>query len=169
MPSIWNSVNILSKTTYFTILADLSRNNESGPNMLADPALLAHLSSNLTTINATTQGRFRVWLPADLEERSFDITQAEHWNLGFAPAVFITTYICQKPRWKSFGALFVGVLVADLVFLQAIWFVFRLVVDTFWVGKRPELNKCEGCVISARELSTLQVSEEEDLEPLVPR
>lgn len=169
MPSIWNSVNILSKTTYFAMLADLGRNNNSGPNMLADPALLAHLSSDLTTVNTTTQ-HFRVWLPADLEEQSFDIAQAGQWDLGVSPAVFITTYICQKPRLKSFGTLFFGILIADLVFLQAIWFVFRLVVDTFWVEKRPELNECEGCVSGGGELSTLHVNEEEgDLEPLVPR
>ncbi|CZR66441.1 uncharacterized protein PAC_16342 [Phialocephala subalpina] len=165
MPSIWNSINVLGKATYFSVLADLGRNNDSGPNMLADPILLANLSQNLTVVNQTTTTQFRQWLPAGpagLEEGSFD--PSTKWSLGVSPAVLTTNYICQVPKLKTGGTLFVSVLVADLVLLQTLWMIFKFIVDTFWIGKRLGLKSCEGCASSARELDSLN----ED-EPLVPR
>lgn len=143
MPNIWPPINVLSKAVYFSVLADLGR---SGLNMLSDPILLANLTGNLTAVNQTTTRRFREWLDDSLEQSSFDpATMAKDWNLGISPAVLSTTYICQVPKIKNGGALFVSVLVADLVLLQGIWMVFRLVVDTFWVKTRVGLRSCEGC------------------------
>lgn len=143
MPNIWPSMNVLGKAVYFSVLADLGR---SGVNILSDPILLANLTSNLTTVNQTLGHRFRQWIDDGLEQVSFDpASMAQDWDLGVNPAVLTTTYICQVPRIKNGGALFVSVLVADLVLLQGIWMVFRLVVDNFWVKKQVRLRSCEGC------------------------
>jgi hypothetical protein len=117
MPNIWTSVNILGKATYFSVLADLGRSNSSGPNMLADPNLLANLSQNATQVNQRLTSRFR-WGLGDVTQTSFDPSQAAGANLGVSPAVLTSNYICQLPRIKTGGTLFVSILVADLVLLQ---------------------------------------------------
>lgn len=162
MPSIWDAVNILGKATYFSILADLGRSNDSGPNMLADPNLLANLSQHLTQINQTLESKFRWGIPS-LAQQSFDLSQAHNTSLGVSPAILAADYICQVPKLKTGGTLFVSILVADLVQLQALWTIFKFAVDTFWIGKKPELKSCGGCATSALELNVFN----ED-RPLLP-
>jgi hypothetical protein len=61
------------------------------------------------------------------------------------PAVLATQYFCQVPQLKSIGSLLIAIIVADLVFLQALWRVLNLVV-TFHVTRRyPEAEYCKGC------------------------
>jgi hypothetical protein len=156
MPGIWESVNILGKATYFTVLADLGRSNDAGPNMLADPDLLANLSQNLTRVNQTLIDSFRWGIP-DTAKESFDPSQAARFNLGVSPAVLATNYLCQVPKLKSAGTLFVSVLVADLVLLQALWMTLKLIVDTFWIEKKPEWRRCEGCSGSTQPLDELSL------------
>jgi hypothetical protein len=152
MPSIWSSVNVLAKATYFSMLADLGRDNSSGPNMLADPYLLTNLSSNMTIVNASLTPQFRAWLPSDEEEQSYNVSRKDlnPGPLGISPAILTTNYICQVPRMKSIGTLFLSVLVADLVLLQTLWTIFKLVVDTFLIGNRSKLKGCEGCAVSSK-------------------
>lgn len=45
-PNIWYRVNILGKTMWFTVLADLGFNKSAVPNMLINPDLLANLTAN---------------------------------------------------------------------------------------------------------------------------
>lgn len=169
MPSIWNSVNILGKATYFSLLADLGHNNlndndiAGGPNMLAVPSLLADLSQNLTVVNETLRVPFRQWLPSELEQVAFTVSDAGNWSLGISPAVLTTNYICQVPRLKTRWALFISVLVADLVMLKSLWTIFKLGVDTICIGKHPELKSCRSCASEAKELDNISEGD-----PLVP-
>lgn len=125
MPHVWPSVSILGKATWFTVLADLGRVDQTGmPNMLADADLLANLSQNMTTVNKTLEGsgpgRFRRGLVAGLSTKSFDPSQPAGISLGISPAVLAMNYMCQVPQPKTAGTLFFSILVADLVLLQAL-------------------------------------------------
>lgn len=56
-----------------------------------------------------------------------------------------TQYLCSIPQRKSGGALFFAVLLADLVFLQAVWTLLNLGA-TWWLQRKYEqANHCEGC------------------------
>ena len=82
-------------------------------------------------------------LHKSLANESFSAADAGNWNLGVAPAVLATTYMCQVPQAKPAGVLFLSVLIADLVLLQAIWLLFKLIMDGFFV--KEEMLVCRGC------------------------
>ncbi|KAG6368963.1 hypothetical protein INS49_003182 [Diaporthe citri] len=117
LASIWEPLSWLGKAMWFTVLADLGRDDELLPNILSRPSLLGNLTNNTS-------------LPADVDD--FAIT----------PSAFATTYICQVPRLKSTGTLLVSVLVADLVLLQAIWKLFVLAMNYFMTLNKDEMQYC---------------------------
>lgn len=118
--------------------------------MSAEPELLARLSENVTAIVQTLANTEFAWGvtyegPAAIANTSFAVSDAANHNLGIAPAVLATSYMWQLPKLKAPGSLFFSVLIADLVLLQTLWTIFKLVVDTYWIEKRAELRRCEGC------------------------
>ncbi|KAK8069455.1 hypothetical protein PG994_006071 [Apiospora phragmitis] len=157
-PKIWSRVNLLGKAMYFTVLADLGRNDSTVPNMLTHPNLLANLTTNLTSevqwwssARAAAKSKNESFAPhwdADdgLAQKTFDSNQTPQPSLGAAPAFMSTNYICQVPRAKAPGTMFFTILVADLVLLQSFWAVFRLVIDTVSQRKDPRLIYCAGCI-----------------------
>jgi hypothetical protein len=56
-------------------------------------------------------------------------------DLGIRPSSIATTYICQIPRLKPAGNLIVAIIVADLVLLQAVWQLYKIVAE-FYLGKK---------------------------------
>jgi hypothetical protein len=139
-PNIWIQVDSLAKSTYSTILTDLGQAS-STPNILTDGNTLQYFTSNFSlalqhTANAAPG-------PATQE---YDTLKATTGPLGITPSVISTNYICQIPQLKSGGNLFLAVLVADLVFLQALWKIFTLATDWLLLRKRPSANQCQGCI-----------------------
>jgi len=57
------------------------------------------------------------------------------------------------PRLKPIGDIFISVLLADLVLLQAAWKLFVLLVDKILVHRHPEARYCEGCLESQQDTS----------------
>jgi hypothetical protein len=53
--------------------------------------------------------------------------------------------ICQVPQLKSAASLIISILVADLVFLHALWKILNLGVSLWLERKQPEANYCLGC------------------------
>lgn len=125
-PSIWGPLSWLGKAMWFTILADLGRDDELLPNMLSHPSVLGNITET-------------IGLPVGLHDS------------GITPSVLATTYMCQIPRLKSTAALIISVLVADLVLLQAIWKLFVLAVNYFLPPNKDELEYCEGCAKGLKE------------------
>jgi hypothetical protein len=152
-PSIWNRTDILARAMYYTAMVDLGRTDRT--NMLTDPKLLEFLTANVTNEArawqklqdddraGTLDAVVHLGLDRNLANTSFSASDASKWGLGVAPAVLATTYTCQVPQAKPAGVFFLSVLIADLVLLQAIWLVFKLVVDGFFV--RTEMLVCRGC------------------------
>jgi len=127
------------------------------PNMLVYPDLLANLTANLTdeirwwkwarddAQNRGVDFKINVAMDQGLALESFDPSRVPQPLLGASPGFLSTNYICQVPRTKSAGMLFVSILVADLVLLQAVWLLFRFVVDTISQQKYPPMRYCAGC------------------------
>lgn len=65
---------------------------------------------------------------------------------GTTPSVIATTYIYQVPQLKSAGNLIVAIVVADLVLLQAVWKLYKLVAETIVTRRQPSANYCQGCL-----------------------
>ncbi|KAI6083058.1 hypothetical protein F4821DRAFT_197465 [Hypoxylon rubiginosum] len=143
LPGIWRSVEGLGKSMWFTVLADLGRNDDAMPNMLARPKLLASLSSDLATVNETLRSRFRWGLNDRMFMQAFDPSQDV--LLQVSQSILATDYLCQVPQLKSPGTLFISILVADLVILQALWKIFTLTVDGFFLKSTEEARHCANC------------------------
>ncbi|KAF7554077.1 hypothetical protein G7Z17_g3187 [Cylindrodendrum hubeiense] len=109
------------------------------PNILTDATLLAHFTANFSDI---AMANFK---PGPAND-SFSVLSETTGPLGTTPSVISTTYICQVPRLKSAASLIVAILVADLVLLQAVWQLYKLVAEAFVVMKKPSANYCEGCL-----------------------
>ncbi|KAI0010064.1 hypothetical protein F4779DRAFT_579175 [Xylariaceae sp. FL0662B] len=148
VPGIWRSVEVLGKAMWFTVMADLGRNDDAMPNMLARPALLANLSSNMTQANQTLRREFRWGLAAidDQFLKNFDPTQSRNSQLRVNQSLLTTDYLCQIPQLKSPGNLFVSILVADLVILQTLWKIFTLIIDGFCIKDTEEAQSCTTCM-----------------------
>ncbi|KAI0873242.1 hypothetical protein GGS24DRAFT_502045 [Hypoxylon argillaceum] len=152
--NIWSSVDILGKAMWFTVMTDLGKNNTAIPNMLAYPFLLTNLSQNLTNevqywerANSTITGN-TVGIDHTLATTSFSASTVPQPALGAQPSFLSTDYICQVPRSKAPGIRFLLILMSDLVFLQTIWSIFKLLLD-YKVGRdNPASTHCEGCLES---------------------
>ncbi|KAK8084738.1 hypothetical protein PG997_006009 [Apiospora hydei] len=107
-PKLWRRANLLGKAMYFTVLADLGRQDAPVPNMLTRPNLLANLTANLTSevqwwkSASKKEGFAPHWQPdPGLSQDKFDPGQTPPPSLGAAPAFLSTNYICQVPRVKA--------------------------------------------------------------------
>jgi hypothetical protein len=58
-------------------------------------------------------------------------------DLVINKSVIASQYLCQLPKLKSNGSLFIAVLVADLVMLQALWIVVNWTTVTWLEHKSP--------------------------------
>lgn len=94
LPGIWRSVEGLGKSMWFTVLADLGRNDDAMPNMLARPKLLASLSSNLMMVNETLRSRFRWGLDDRMFMQSFDPSQ--DFPLQVNQSILAADYLCRS-------------------------------------------------------------------------
>ncbi|KAJ8123412.1 hypothetical protein ONZ43_g636 [Nemania bipapillata] len=152
--SIWGTIDILGKAMWFTVMTDLGQNDNAIPNMLAYPDLLANLTRNLTTVvqyweSPEATGNITgstIGIDHTLSTKSFDPSTAPQPALGAEPAFLSTDYICQVPRSKSPGIRLLLILMSDIVFLQTIWSIFKLILD-YKVGRDGHNSRhCEGCL-----------------------
>jgi len=138
-PNIWITADTLAKAAYSAVLTDLGQTNASH-NLLVDPEQLEHFTANFSYWNEHIANA----RPGPLVQ-NYTILGDTTGPLAVTPSVFVRDYICQVPRRKAWANLIVSVLVADLVFLQAIWQLYKFAVDYFLVKKIPDGQRCEGC------------------------
>ncbi|KAJ5134851.1 hypothetical protein N7526_006216 [Penicillium atrosanguineum] len=136
-PNVWIIADSLAKSAYSTVLTDLGQ-IAAKPNLLTNDDDLEYFSRNFSAIQ-----RHRANADPGPETVQYDTAKSGTGPLGTTPSVISMGYICQVPRLKSTGNLLVSILVADLVFLQAIWQLFKLVTDTYLFRSRPESNQCK--------------------------
>ncbi|KAI1160133.1 hypothetical protein F5B18DRAFT_655013 [Nemania serpens] len=179
--TIWRSVDYLGKAMWFTVMTDLGQNDTAIPNMLAHPDLLAYLSRNLTNEvqfwnslqSADPNDRSKgstLDVDRSLEITPFNTSAVPQPMLGAQPNFLSTTYICQVPRPKSAATRVFAILIADLVLLQTVWTVFKLILDFILERNNPSLKYCEGCTgsyiqQSAESVGDLSSSTPDDRKP----
>ena len=159
-------VDGLAKSFYALMLTDLGRNETS--NILSDPHMIMQLQTT-SPFQPVSSGpppsdvlqnetAFFNWFGSVGEYsdgvygETIQNPLKAYGNPGVYtsipavhPAVLATQYFCQVPQLKSIGSLLIAIIVADLVFLQALWRVLNLVV-TFHVTRRnPQAEYCKGC------------------------
>ena len=161
LPSIWTSVDTLSKALYYTILTDLGQEDAPYINLLTDATLLTYFTSNFTAINESVSADKHPWgenLGTDpaLATAPFTDTIAAAFDLRVNPSVLTADYLCQIPQLKPTGSLIISVLIADLVLLQTIWHVFQLVINYILGMRHPKMRFCEGCERSGSLLSDME-------------
>ena len=154
-PRIWSQADAFAKVLYSTVLTDLGQTQ-------------LPMQSNIFT-NASVLDRFIKQMNdhagADfqfLREKTYTAVQRGPRSSGpleVTPSVIVTRYLCQVPVQKPIGAIFISVLLADLVFLHTAWQVYKFGVNQFLKRstKHSDYSHCEGC-------STAVVKEIEDLE-----
>ena len=129
---IWLASDSLAKSFYSTILTDLGQVN-AVPNILADEETLQHFTRNFTRMQNHTANA----LPGPARG-SYNELRAETGLLGLTPSVISSKYICQIPKRKSPATLFLSILVADLVLLQAAWKLFSICLSSWLTHRHPE-------------------------------
>lgn len=129
-PNIWVNADSLAKSMYSSVMADLGQSDP--PNIVLNATALQHFTANFNK-NMDGEVNIRVGPAND----SFAALQSQTGPLGTTPAVVFTKYSCQVPRRKSTGSLFVSILIADLVFMQALWKVFSLIVGSILCHNNP--------------------------------
>ena len=151
-PHIWSSVDQLAKSMYSAVLADLGQTQDSArSSFVKDAATIQHFTSR---IGDPLELALMDGTPAVLEKQDYDSRQSgpnPTGPLGLSPSVVSTKYLCQVPRLKPIGDIFVSVLLADIVFLQAAWKLYTFLVDKFLLGRRPSAMHCEGCLDDEQE------------------
>ncbi|TKA27959.1 hypothetical protein B0A50_04025 [Salinomyces thailandicus] len=139
-PNIWHLADILAKAAYSTILTDLGQpsTTTNDTNLLLTPETLTHFTKNFTILRRAISNAYPG--PA---VRPYG-TEATG-SLGTTPSTFSTRYLCTIPERKPAGTIFVAVLVADLVMLQALWWLGTAVLGVFALRRRPGAMECVGC------------------------
>ncbi|KAI5363768.1 hypothetical protein Slin15195_G094190 [Septoria linicola] len=131
----WAPAEKLAKSAYSTVLVDLGNSEPS--NLLLDGEKLQNCTSDF---NMTDQPRNPG--PAT---RQYDPLSERRTRLGATPATTQANYICNKPRRKPTGAIVWLVILADIVFLQALWVIYKLIIDA-WVSRHVDgAENCNGC------------------------
>ncbi|KAI0889342.1 uncharacterized protein GGS22DRAFT_177860 [Annulohypoxylon maeteangense] len=137
-PNIWIEADTLAKSTYSTVLTDLGQ-AAAVSNILSDESLLTYFTSNFSRIKMAN-------FKAGPGNASFDSLKATTGPLSVIPSVIATTYLCQVPELKSAGNLILAIIVADLVLLQSMWQLYKIVAEWYLGRRQPTANYCEGCV-----------------------
>ncbi|KAK7912183.1 hypothetical protein PG985_014664 [Apiospora marii] len=140
-PNIWAPAENLAKSAFAMILADLGQ--ASPPTMLTDPALLQTYTADFGAIK---EGPMANAWPGPAT-RSYDELRNETGPLSVTPSVISAQYLCcQIPRMRPPSSLVVAVTVADLVFLQAAWQLYKLFIGLWLTGRIPDSDWCKGCL-----------------------
>ena len=145
----------LVKSMYFTILTDLGQ--DGPPNALASPTQVMKFANEtyklLVFLGST--GSFDSTTgpvpPISSLWRSYNTTISDFYkSVGTGiprvwPATINAQYLCQVPKLKPIGSMLVSVIVADLVFLQALWLIVTFLTTFFLERRHPQANYCDGC------------------------
>ncbi|MCJ1430473.1 hypothetical protein MMC29_008391 [Sticta canariensis] len=147
-PKIWLAADRLAKSFYSTILTDLGQTTAS-PNILLNETALRYYTQDFAYTWhewAENQNEYELIATPGPGNGSYEALKNTTGTLGTSPSVISTKYLCQVPRQKSTGSIIVSVVIADLVFLQALWRLFTLIANAWLTKSHAEANYCAGCV-----------------------
>lgn len=137
-PNIWIPANNLAKAAYAMVLADLGQNPKE-PTMLTDVELLRSFTSSIASAQ-----EFSSNAKPGPATQSYDKTATG--TLSVTSSVISAQYLCQVPRMRSTSSLLLAVLVANLVFLQTAWQLYKWLCEYFLTHHYSDANWCHGCL-----------------------
>jgi hypothetical protein len=137
--NLWLAADNLAKSFMSVILTDLGQTTAK-QNILQDPLLLQHFTSNFSNI---LEGHDIRGSGPILED--YDTLKDTVGPIGVQPATLAVNYLCNVPQLKSWSELIVSILVADLVFLRALWSLFTITMSSWVKYNDKTRNWCEGC------------------------
>ncbi len=144
---LWLPLDGLTKAMYSAVLTDLGQVNAPlESNIVASPPSLQYFTTNFSA--AAWLSEFYHLPIVDVEP--YNVDQASDHPTGplsITPSVISTSYLCQIPRRRPWGDIFIAVLLADLVLLQAAWRLYTFGVDYVLVRRRNGAKFCEGCAV----------------------
>ena len=143
-PYIWVQADTLAKSFYSAVLADLGQNLTE--TFVSNGDLLQQ-NSNFRNMGNDTDVETK-WLKAGPARSSYNDLKDSTGPLTIKPSTIYAQYFCQIPELKSGGSLFIAVLVADLVFLQALWKILTWSTTMWLAHSNEKANYCEGCLRS---------------------
>ncbi|KAI0896823.1 hypothetical protein F4806DRAFT_495333 [Annulohypoxylon nitens] len=142
--TMWEPLDRFGKSVFSAVMTDLGQRDQ--PNIVSNPELLEIFTANASRILQETA--------VPLREDFFDILgpitpfQADKDavnSLEIHPAVLSANYICQVPHRKPWPELITSILVADLVFLRALWWLVNFLAIQWLSRKNKSMNSCESC------------------------
>ena len=146
-PQVWLEVDRLAKSMYTAVLADLGQTNSSrGPSLVNNQTRLQHYTSNFSSITERSAIYRPFYTPLESEDYDTRKREGKTGPLKFSPSVISTKYLCQVPKLKTGGDIFISVLLADLVLLSAAWHLYTFGVEWLLLHRRPSTNYCQGCL-----------------------
>ena len=175
-PNIWSQIDKMGKVFYSAILTDLGQNFSStipDDNIFTSPSLLSDFSKPIPGWigpREAIRGAIETyWLTGGPARDTYDALRSVTGPLNVSSSVIYTQYFCQVPQVKSTGSLIVAILLANLVFLSALWKIFNWLVLHSLQRQDPTTMFCAGCMLQHRQqqLDTQQ-SHGYGYEPVVP-
>lgn len=145
------SIDRIVKISYSSLLADLG---QASPTVMSDKDLLfewaddsvAKLKAQMDKTNASVP-EYSIVQFSDYQNAIAFWKNAVKQTGNFHPnkSTIYTQYQCEVPQLKSTGALIMALILTDLVFLRALWWIFNQSV-TWWLQRSdPRAMFCEGC------------------------
>ena len=157
-PNIWSQVDKMGKVFYSAILTDLGQNSSSTSgtdNIFTSPSLLSDFSKPIPTWlgpREAIRGAIETyWLSGGPARGTYDNLRSVTGPLNITPSAIYTQYFCQVPQVKSTGSLIVAILLANLVFLSALWKIFNWLVLHSLQRQDPTTMYCAGCMLQHRQ------------------
>lgn len=147
----------LVKSFLSVILTDLGQ-IAAEQNILRDASLLQHFTSNFSQILTLhdTRGSGPI-----LED--YNTLKDTTGPLVVNPSTLAVNHLCNVPQRKPWSELVVSILIADLVFMRALWSIFTLATSSWVKSKDKTGNWCEGCV----KVAALQDEDKQEERPNV--
>lgn len=139
-PQIFPQADQYAKILYSCVLADLG--NADAENVLTNPQLL----QNWTSVFGERPGSDYMG-PAFMSYNNQQSSNFYTGNLFVNGSTIYSEYFCQVTKPKPFGSLVIAIVVADLVFLNALWRILNW-TTTMWVDHRDsQAQYCKGCLV----------------------
>lgn len=154
-PQLGIQVDGFAKSFYSAVLVDLGQTK--GPNALTNATSIQYLLAQESPMLVLPWQN--VSILGVLPDQSYEMFAKQMGPLSTKPATIYQQYACSVPQQKGAGSLFISILIADLVFLQALFQLLHL-GTTYWASRTdPFWNYCPGCK---------NVSPDSDRIPLTP-
>lgn len=128
----------LAKAFYSAIAADLGI---AGTNILTDTGALEKYTAGMSTSQLSN-----LTVPFGPANDSYANHKPQTGQPHINSSTIQTNYLCQIPVAKPLPTMIFNVLLADLVFIKAVWTIANFFAELYVESKQSSATWCEGCL-----------------------